>query len=102
MSLVYAIIEGPALGWDNGIVVGAFVLGLMALGAFVIWELNTSDPMLPMSFFKNPRFSAANAAVTITFFALFGSLFLMTQYWQFVHGLHATPSRHSGDPPRAR
>jgi EmrB/QacA subfamily drug resistance transporter len=86
MSLVYAIIEGPALGWSGGVVVGAFTLGVVALVAFVIWELNTPAPMLPMSFFKNPRFSAANAAVTITFFALFGSLFLMTQYWQFVQG----------------
>jgi Na+/melibiose symporter-like transporter len=42
--------------------------------------------MLDLSFFKNPRFSAANGAITITFFAMFGSLFLMTQYWQFVHG----------------
>ena len=42
--------------------------------------------MLDMRFFKNPRFTAANSAITITFFALFGSMFLMTQYWQFVHG----------------
>ena len=39
-----------------------------------------------MRFFKNPRFTAANSAITLTFFAMFGSMFLMTQYWQFVHG----------------
>ena len=42
--------------------------------------------MLDMNFFKNPRFTAANLAITLTFFAMFGSMFLMTQYWQFVHG----------------
>jgi MFS family permease len=42
--------------------------------------------MLDMRFFKNARFTAANSAITMTFFALFGSMFLMTQYWQFVHG----------------
>ena len=42
--------------------------------------------MLDMRFFKNPRFTAANSAITLTFFAMFGSMFLMTQYWQFVHG----------------
>ena len=42
--------------------------------------------MLDLSFFKNPRFSAANSAITLTFFALFGTMFLLTQYWQFVHG----------------
>ena len=39
-----------------------------------------------MRFFQNPRFTAANSAITLTFFAMFGSMFLMTQYWQFVHG----------------
>ncbi|MET0458634.1 MAG: MFS transporter, partial [Ilumatobacteraceae bacterium] len=43
-------------------------------------------PMLDMHFFQNPRFTAANSAITLTFFAMFGSMFLMTQYWQFVHG----------------
>ena len=42
--------------------------------------------MLDMRFFQNPRFTAANSAITLTFFAMFGSMFLMTQYWQFVHG----------------
>ena len=65
---------------------GAFAIGLVALAGFIGWELHTDHPMLDMSFFKNPRFSAANTAITLTFFALFGSLFLMTQYWQFVHG----------------
>jgi MFS family permease len=42
--------------------------------------------MLDMNFFKNPRFTAANSSVTLTFFAMYGSMFLLTQYWQFVHG----------------
>ena len=42
--------------------------------------------MLDMHFFQNPRFTAANSAITLTFFAMFGSMLLMTQYWQFVHG----------------
>jgi EmrB/QacA subfamily drug resistance transporter len=86
VSLVYSIIEGPALGWTDVKVVGGFAVGVLALATFVGWELRVSEPMLPMTIFGNPRFSAANAAITITFFALFGSLFLMTQYWQSVHG----------------
>ncbi len=45
--------------------------------------------MLDMNFFKNPRFTAANSSVTLTFFAMYGSMFLLTQYWQFVHGYTA-------------
>ena len=42
--------------------------------------------MLDIRFFKNPRFSAASATITLTYFALFGSTFLLTQYFQFVLG----------------
>src|SRR6478735_9044774 len=85
-SLLFAIIEGPSNGWGSAMVLGAFVIGVLGLVGFIVWELHTDHPMLDMSFFKNPRFSAANTAITLSFFALFGSLFLMTQYWQFVHG----------------
>jgi Na+/melibiose symporter-like transporter len=85
-SLLFAIIEGPDKGWTGPVTLAAFAIGLVALIAFVTWELYTPNPMLDMTFFKNPRFSAANGAVTLSMFALFGSLFLMTQYWQLVHG----------------
>lgn len=45
--------------------------------------------MLNLEFFKNPRFTAANISVTLVFFALFGSLFFLTQYLQFVLGYSA-------------
>lgn len=85
-SLLFGIIEGPAKGWSHPTVVGGFVVGALALGGFVAWERHTPNPMLDMSVFRNPRFSAASGTITFTFFALFGSLFLMTQYWQLVHG----------------
>ncbi len=83
--ILFAIIEGPDKGWLSSTTILSFGIGLVALIAFVLWESFTDHPMLDMSFFKNPRFTAANSAVTLTFFALFGSLFLMTQYWQLVH-----------------
>ncbi|MCU1391828.1 MAG: drug resistance transporter [Ilumatobacteraceae bacterium] len=85
-SLLYGVIEVPDKGWSNSGVVGGFALGVVAIASFILWELHTDHPMLDMKFFKNPRFTAANTAVTLAFFAMFGSLFLMTQYWQFVHG----------------
>jgi predicted MFS family arabinose efflux permease len=54
--------------------------------SFIAWELRSAHPMLDVRFFRNPRFSAANGAVTLTFFGMFGSLFLLTQYLQFVQG----------------
>jgi EmrB/QacA subfamily drug resistance transporter len=85
-GLLFGIIEGPAEGWTDPKVVVAFIVGAIAIAAFVSWELHTDHPMLDMHFFQNPRFTAANSAITLTFFAMFGSMLLITQYWQFVHG----------------
>jgi EmrB/QacA subfamily drug resistance transporter len=85
-TLLFGIIEGPAKGWTSDIVVTAFAIAAVAIIGFVRWELHTAHPMLDMSVFRNPRFTSASATITLTFFALFGSMFLMTQYWQLVHG----------------
>jgi EmrB/QacA subfamily drug resistance transporter len=85
-SLLFGIIEGPSKGWTDPLVVGAFVVALVTLSAFMAWELHTKHPMLDLTVFKNPRFSAGSGTITIVFFAMFGSMLLMTQYWQLVHG----------------
>jgi EmrB/QacA subfamily drug resistance transporter len=84
--LLYGIIEAPDLGWGNPRVIAVLVGGVVVLGAFIWWEMHTAHPMLDVRFFENPRFSAASATITLTFFALFGSTFLLTQYFQFVLG----------------
>ena len=64
-----------------------FAIGVVAIAVVhPVGAAHADDPMLDMRFFQNPRFTAANSAITLTFFAMFGSMFLMTQYWQFVHG----------------
>jgi EmrB/QacA subfamily drug resistance transporter len=88
-ALVWAIIEAPVQGWTHTGTVAAIGVGAVLLAAFVAWELHTDHPMLDVHFFANPRFSAASTAVTLVFFALFGSMFLQTQYLQFVLGYSA-------------
>ncbi len=84
--LLWGLIEAPTKGWGSGIIVAAFVGGLVLLALFIAWELHSDHPMLEVRFFANARFSAANAGITLVFFALFGSSFLITQQLQFVLG----------------
>jgi EmrB/QacA subfamily drug resistance transporter len=84
--LVYAIIEAPNAGWTSPRVLESFVASGVLLAGFVAWELHTRHPMLDMTFFDSPRFSAATVGIMLVFFALFGSTFLLTQYFQFVLG----------------
>ena len=84
--LVYTIIEAPNHGWVSAPTLGGFALTAVLLAAFVAWERRTERPMLDLSLFANPRFAAASASVAISFFALSGFIFLVTQYFQFLKG----------------
>jgi len=84
VALLYGLIEAPGEGWTSPTILTAFGIGIVLLGAFGAWELHTDHPMLDLRFFKNPRFSAASGSITLVFFAMFGSMFLLTQYLQFV------------------
>jgi EmrB/QacA subfamily drug resistance transporter len=86
-ALLWAIIEGPGKGWTSGSVLIGFAVGLLVMAAFFTWEATCKEPMLDVHFFANPRFSAASGAITLTFLALFGTIFLLTQYFQSVMGL---------------
>ena len=88
-ALLWAIIEAPSHGWASTSIMIAFFIAAVILTAFVTWELHSDHPMLDVRFFKNPRFTAASSAVTLVFFALFGSLFLITQYLQNVRNYTA-------------
>jgi MFS family permease len=88
-ALVYAIIEAPAHGWTSTTTLGWFAGAAIVLASFVAWELNSTHPMLDVRFFANPRFTAASLSVMLVFFALFGAMFFLTQYLQFVLGYSA-------------
>jgi EmrB/QacA subfamily drug resistance transporter len=85
-SILWSVIEAPSRGWSDPATILGFVVGFAVLAMFFVWELRTSHPMLNMHFFENPRFSAASGAITLVFLALFGTLFLLTQYLQSVLG----------------
>jgi EmrB/QacA subfamily drug resistance transporter len=85
-GLLYGVIQAPDVGWSQPAVMAGLAVGLVVGALFIRWETWTPHPMLDVRFFKNPRFSAASATITLTYFALFGSTFLLTQYFQFVLG----------------
>jgi EmrB/QacA subfamily drug resistance transporter len=87
--LVYTIIEAPNYGWGSARTLAGFALTAALVAAFGAWERRTEAPMLDLSLFRNPRFTAASASVAISFFALSGFIFLITQYFQFVKGYGA-------------
>jgi len=84
--LVFTVIEAPTYGWGATRTVAGFAVGLVLLAAFILVEARSDEPMLDVGIFRNLRFSAASASVTISFFTLFGFIFLIIQYMQFIRG----------------
>jgi EmrB/QacA subfamily drug resistance transporter len=91
-TLVYAIIEGPAHGWTSPESLATFALAGLALGLFVVRELRTPNPMLDLRYFRDRRFSVSSGGMTLIFFAMFGTFFLVSQYFQLVLGYTALES----------
>jgi len=84
-ALVFGFIEQPSRGWDAA-VVGALVGGLLALVAFVVWEMHEPQPMLPLELFRLRNFSVTN----IETFAVYGGfgawIFFLVLYLQQIAG----------------
>ncbi|HEY4332970.1 MAG TPA: MFS transporter, partial [Ilumatobacteraceae bacterium] len=92
VGILWAIIQAPTAGWGDVTVIGSLLIGFGFIGGFLMWELHSSHPMLDVRVFQNRRFSSANIAITLVFFAMFGQAFLATQYLQTVLGFSALGS----------
>ncbi len=85
-TLTYGIIEAPHNGWTSPETLGLFLASAMSLAFFVRREAATRYPMLDLRLFRDRRFSVASAGMTLNYFAMFGTFFLMAQYFQLVLG----------------
>jgi EmrB/QacA subfamily drug resistance transporter len=88
-TLVYGIIEAPARGWGSPFILACFGAAAVLGAAFVKWELRTAEPMLNLSFLRNPRFALGSMAISLASFSLFGAIFAVTQFLQRAHGYSA-------------
>jgi len=77
----YAVIQGPAANW-LGAIPWLFVAAVLFLAVFLWWESRASEPMMEISLFREPAFSAGNAAMATLLFGMVGSFFLIPLYLQ--------------------
>ena len=87
LGIVWGLVRGNEHGWTSTGVVAPIVAGALLLAAFVAWERRAPAPMLPLRFFGNRTFALSNVASLLMFFGMFGSIFLLAQFFQTVQGL---------------
>jgi EmrB/QacA subfamily drug resistance transporter len=86
LGIVWGLVRGNSHGWTSAGIVVPIVAGVALVAAFVVWELRTTRPMLPMQFFRNRTFALTNVASLLMYFGMFGSIFLLAQFFQTVQG----------------
>jgi EmrB/QacA subfamily drug resistance transporter len=89
LGIVWGLVRGNAHGWTSLGIVAPIVAGALLVAAFVAWELRATSPMLPMHFFRSRTFALTNVASLLMFFGMFGSIFLLAQFFQTVQ--HYSP-----------
>ena len=89
LGIVFGLVRSQTLGWGSTEVVISLAAGVIALAAFVAYELRTREPMLPMQFFAQRSFAVANVVSLAMYFGMFGSIFFLSQFMQNV--LHNSP-----------
>ena len=85
-GIVWGLVRGNSVGWGSLEIVGSLAAGSLVLAVFILWELRAPAPMLPMRFFRNRAFTLTNVASLFMFFGMFGSIFLLAQFFQTVQG----------------
>jgi EmrB/QacA subfamily drug resistance transporter len=85
-GIVWGLVRANELGWGSAEIIGSLVGGSIVLALFVLWELRARAPMLPMRFFRNRAFTLTNVSSLFMFFGMFGSIFLLAQFFQTVQG----------------
>jgi EmrB/QacA subfamily drug resistance transporter len=89
LGIVWGLVRANSLGWGSTEIVAALVGGVLLTAAFVAWELRAPSPMLPMRLFRDRTFAFANVASLLFSFGMFGSVFLLAQFFQTVQ--HFSP-----------
>jgi EmrB/QacA subfamily drug resistance transporter len=85
-GIVWGLVRGNSVGWASPEIAGSLAVGALVVVLFVLWELRAPAPMLPMRFFRNRTFALTNVSSLFMFFGMFGSIFLLAQFFQTVQG----------------
>jgi len=88
VGIVWGVTHGNGQGWTDPQILGAIVLGAAFIAAFIAWEARAVRPLLPLGLFRKRASVVANGISFLMSFGMFGSIFLLSQFFQVVQGLN--------------
>jgi EmrB/QacA subfamily drug resistance transporter len=86
LAVVWGLVRGNDVGWASDEIAVSFALGLLGFAAFVYREATASAPMLPLSLFKDQRFSLGTAGIFFLWGSALGAVYYIAQFFQAGQG----------------
>lgn len=90
VTILFPLNYAETLGWDNPIILGLLIAGVLMFAIFVYVESNTEYPAVDLTLFKNRLFTMSNISSLLNFLAQFSVILILPFYLQQLRGL--TPS----------
>ena len=88
--LVGLSVLGPENGWSDNRTIAALLGGAILATLFVFWEFKATEPILPMTLFKNRTFTLTSIIGFIIGAGMFGAIIMLPLYLQIIQGNSAT------------
>ena len=98
-GISFGLIEQPLHGWSDPLVLGTLVGGLALFAAFIVYELRTPAPMLPLDLFARRNFTVANLETFLMYGGMAVQAFFLTLFLQQVAGFSALEAGSAGLVP---
>ena len=94
-ALTFALVQAPVYGFSSALIIGLLVAALGTLAFFAWFELRSRDPMMDVRVFRHPVYTARSIAVFSVLFCVYGTLLVITQYFQNVRDFSPDEDRRA-------
>jgi EmrB/QacA subfamily drug resistance transporter len=84
---IWGLVQGPQAGWTSLRTAASLAAGALLIAAFLWWETQAPEPMIPLSLFRVGTFSAAVAATFLMAGAIYSAAFLTSEFFQLARGV---------------
>jgi EmrB/QacA subfamily drug resistance transporter len=89
-AITFGLIEANRKGWSSPEIITSLIIGAILIAVFLVWESRSKHPMMPLSYFRIPAFSAGNTVAFSVSLGLFSSFLYLSLYMQLIRGYSPT------------
>lgn len=79
-ALTFTLVKGQDWGWDSAVIIGLFIISVLSLLAFILYERRADSPMIPMDLFKSRQFNGSSLTIVLSQLFLVGVMVILPTF----------------------